>query len=72
LIVSRYNSQALADAWRFSSTGTADGARSVVTSMAGFENEWISALELVGTASFAPSFLFQPLGRPTAIPAAFR
>jgi hypothetical protein len=42
--------------------------------MAGFEKERTSALESVVTcmAGFDPGFLFQPPGRPTAIPAAFR
>jgi hypothetical protein len=77
-IVSRYSSQALADVWRLSSTGTSGGTRSVVTSMAGFEKHWLkerfSVPESVVTcmAGFAPAFLFHPPGRPTAIPAAFR
>jgi hypothetical protein len=49
----------MADVWRLSSTGTADGSRSVVASMAGFENsssvcklkEGISVLESVVTVA---------------------
>ena len=80
-IVSRYNSQALTVLWRLSSTGAADDPGSVVTSMAGFEKssvgklgEMISGPESVVTAmaGFAVGCFFQPPGRPTAIPAAFR
>jgi hypothetical protein len=63
-IVSRYNSQALADHQWLSSTDIADGPRSVVTSVAAFENspsvcklrEGISGPESVvtGVAGFAP------------------